>query len=268
MTPKIIFTDLDGTLVDYESHSYAAALPALQRIGECSVPLVFCSSKTRAEVEEWRTGIGNAHPFIVENGAAIFIPAGYFPGQGQGIERGGYRVIELGEPRAALMGVLRSASVLTGTRILTFHDLSVEEVGVRYGIPHRLAILAVQREYDEPFEILDRDKAPDLLAAIEQQGRRWTRSDRFFHITGRNSKAGAVQVLSRLYLNHAGPATTYGFGDAMNDAEFLNTVDFPILVRSRHAAELQAVVPRAVLTNLSGPEGWNAKVLEILEKTD
>ena len=264
MAPKIVFTDLDGTLVDYETHSYAAALPALRRIGECSVPLVFCSSKTRAEMEEWRTSIGNAHPFIVENGAAIFIPAGYFPGQGQGIERGAYGVIELGEPRAALMEVLRSASVLTGTRILTFHDLSVEEVGRRYGIPHRLAILAVRREYDEPFEILDRGKAPDLLAAIEQQGRRWTRSDRFFHITGQNSKAGAVQVLSRLYQHHVGAATTYGFGDAMNDVEFLNTVDFPILVGSLHAAEVQAAVPRAVLTNLPGPEGWNAKVLEIL----
>jgi mannosyl-3-phosphoglycerate phosphatase len=262
MAPKIIFTDLDGTLVDYESHSYAAALPALRRIGECSVPLVFCSSKTRAEVEEWRASIGNAHPFIVENGAAIFIPAGYFPGQG--IERGGYRVIELGEPRAALTEVLRSASVLTGTRILTFHDLSAEEVGRRYGIPLRLAILAVQREYDEPFEILDRDRTPDLLAAIERQGRRWTRSDRFFHITGRNSKAGAVQALNRLYQNHVGPITTYGFGDAMNDVEFLNTVDFPILVRSLHAAELQAAVPRAVLTNLPGPEGWNEKVIEIL----
>jgi mannosyl-3-phosphoglycerate phosphatase len=264
MASKIIFTDLDGTLVDYESHSYAAALPALRRIGECSVPLVFCSSKTRAEVEEWRTGIGNAHPFIVENGAAIFIPAGYFPDQGQGIERGGYRVIELGEPRGALMEVLRSASVLTGTRILTFHDLSAEEVGQRYGIPHRLAILAVQREYDEPFEILDPYRAPDLLAAIERQDRRWTRSDRFFHITGRNSKAGAVQALSGLYRNHLGPITTYGFGDAMNDVEFLNTVDFPILVKSRHAAEVQAAVPRAVPTGLPGPEGWNQKVLEIL----
>jgi mannosyl-3-phosphoglycerate phosphatase len=264
MTPKIIFTDLDGTLIDFESHSYAAALPALRRIAECSVPLVFCSSKTRAEMEEWRTGIGNAHPFIVENGAAIFIPAGYFPGQGLGIERGGYGVIELSEPRAALIEILRSASVRTGTRILTFHDLSAEEVGRRYGIPHRLAILAVQREYDEPFEILDRDRAPDLLAAIEQQGRRWTRSDRFLHITGRNSKAGAVQALSRLYRNRVGPVTTYGFGDAMNDVEFLNTVDFPIVVRSIHAAEVLAAVPRAIPTNLSGPEGWNAKVLEIL----
>ncbi len=266
MASKIIFTDLDGTLVDYETHSYAAALPALRRIVECSVPLVFCSSKTRAEMEEWRTSIGNAHPFIVENSAAIFIPAGYFPGSG--VERGGYRIIQLGEPRAALTEVLRSASVLTGTRILTFHDLSAEEVGQRYGIPHRLAILAVQREYDEPFEILDRERAPDLLAAIEQQGRRWTRSDRFFHITGQNSKAGAVQVLSRLYQNHVGPVTIYGFGDAMNDAEFLNAVDFPVLVRSLHVAEVHAAVPRAVLTDLPGPEGWNAKVLEILDETD
>lgn len=46
----IIFTDLDGTLLDVV-YSYHAANEALHSIREQDIPLVICSSKTRAEIE-------------------------------------------------------------------------------------------------------------------------------------------------------------------------------------------------------------------------
>ena len=74
----IIFTDLDGTLLDDASKSHTPAVPAIRLVEERGIPLIFCSSKTRAEIEYYREKIGNRHPFIVENGGAIFIPEGYF----------------------------------------------------------------------------------------------------------------------------------------------------------------------------------------------
>ena len=74
----IVFTDLDGTLVDHDTYSYEAAKPALAALREQSVPLIFCTSKTRAELEEYVNELDIAHPFISENGGAIFIPKGYF----------------------------------------------------------------------------------------------------------------------------------------------------------------------------------------------
>jgi HAD superfamily hydrolase (TIGR01484 family) len=74
----IVFTDLDGTLLD-ESYSFAAAQPALRKTAELDIPLVLCSSKTRREIEHYRKKLGNSHPFISENGGGIFIPEGYFP---------------------------------------------------------------------------------------------------------------------------------------------------------------------------------------------
>ncbi|HEY4579910.1 MAG TPA: HAD-IIB family hydrolase, partial [Candidatus Acidoferrales bacterium] len=64
----IVFTDLDGTLLDYHTFSWTAANEALAEIERRRVPLVFCTSKTRAEIEALRRKIGNAHPFISENG--------------------------------------------------------------------------------------------------------------------------------------------------------------------------------------------------------
>ena len=78
MKKTVIFTDLDGTLLDAADYSYAEAQPALGQVAESGTPLVLCSSKTRAELEVYRKRLANAHPFISENGGGIFIPIGYF----------------------------------------------------------------------------------------------------------------------------------------------------------------------------------------------
>jgi mannosyl-3-phosphoglycerate phosphatase len=262
---RVVFTDLDGTLLDYETQAYEAALPALGELRRRNVPVIFCSSKTRAEVEMWRAELGNSHPFIVENGAAVFVPDGCFAFTLEGaVQRGEYEAIEFGASHAELVEALRAASRETSVRVRALDELTAEEVSQRYGVPLRLAILAKQREYDEAFEILDADQTGVLLGAIERCGNRWIRSDRFYHIAGKNDKATAVSYLSGLYRRVHGAISTVGLGDALNDAEFLNSVDLPILVRSHFARELQARVPRGRLTEHPGPQGWNQAILEIL----
>src|SRR4030043_458531 len=62
-----------------------------------SIPVIFCSSKTRVEQEVYRHGLGVFHPFVVENGGAIFIPEGYFPFKfDYHGTKDGYQIIELG----------------------------------------------------------------------------------------------------------------------------------------------------------------------------
>ncbi len=78
MKKLIIFTDLDGTLLDYSTYSFDAALPALKVLKEKNIPLVICSSKTKTEIEYYRKKLDNYRPFISENGGGIFIPKNYF----------------------------------------------------------------------------------------------------------------------------------------------------------------------------------------------
>src|SRR5262245_50293684 len=58
----LVFTDLDGTLLDADTYSYEAASPALERLRERGTPLVMVTSKTRAEVELWRWRLSNRDP--------------------------------------------------------------------------------------------------------------------------------------------------------------------------------------------------------------
>ncbi|HLB03155.1 MAG TPA: HAD hydrolase family protein, partial [Nitrospiria bacterium] len=74
----VIFTDLDGTLLDAATYSWKAAQPALELIKQRAIPLILCSSKNRAEIAAVRRQLDDHDPFISENGGGIFIPDDYF----------------------------------------------------------------------------------------------------------------------------------------------------------------------------------------------
>ncbi len=255
---RIIITDLDGTLLDHRTYSFHAAEPALAELKRLAIPLILCTSKTRAETEQWQNVLNIRHPFIVENGGALCIPPSYFSFNAP-------TAIPIGAPYAELTATLREASRASDCRVRGFNDMSVAEVAAECGLPVADAALAKQREFDEPFLVIDPGRQNSLLAAIESLGRRWTRGGRFFHITGDSDKARAVRLLIGLFEREAGRVETLGLGDGPNDASFLNAVDHAVLIRSPHLPALQALAPGGIATQAEGPQGWNDSVLAWLQ---
>ncbi|MFB3778043.1 MAG: HAD-IIB family hydrolase [Bryobacteraceae bacterium] len=261
---KVIFSDLDGTLLHPHSYSFEAAEPALAALRRRNTPLVLCTSKTRAEVELWRGRLKIEHPFIVENGGAVYVPSGCFPfAIDRSVRRDGYDVVEFGTPYPELVAALEEAAREAKCEVLGFQQMSLADICLRTSLPVQQAALAKQREYDEPFEILG-PGAHALLEAIERSGKRWTRGDRFYHITGANDKAVAVEYLIKMYRRAFGSVRTVGIGDGPNDAKFLTAVDIPVIIRSPYAAALKRAVPNARVTTAPGPHGWNEAVLPLV----
>jgi mannosyl-3-phosphoglycerate phosphatase len=260
----VLFTDLDGTLLDHDTYGWEPAREALDHLRRQGIPWMFVTSKTRAETEVWRQRLDNRHPFIVENGGAAFVPAGYFAQTIPGAKRvDGYEVLEWGTPYEELVQVLESAAENSGCRVRGFHAMSPEEVAAECDLPLGDALLAKQREYDEPFVLLDPERGEALGAAIAALGCRWTRGGRFRHIMGANDKALAVEAVAALFAASGAVVRTIGLGDGLNDASFLSRVDVPVLIRSRQIAELQARAPRGSATEHPGPTGWNEAVLSL-----
>lgn len=73
----MVFTDLDGTLLDHQTYSFAPAKPALAALRAARVPLVPCSSKSLAEMVELQQALELDGPLIVENGGGVFLPMGH-----------------------------------------------------------------------------------------------------------------------------------------------------------------------------------------------
>ncbi len=260
----IIFTDLDGTLLHPRTYSYEEAKQALELIRKRHIPLVFCSSKTRAELEAYRKRLDNRHPFIVENGGGIFIPEGYFPFPVEGEARNGYRVISLGTPYAEIRRKFMNLRQELKIEVRGFGDMTPDEVASLTGLAKNEAILAMQREYDEPFVF---SNAPDerLLSAIEAAGLRWTQG-RFFHIMGNHHKGRAVTMLRAFFKQAKGSATTIGLGDSLNDLPFLLVVDRPVLIRKEDGSyDPRVDIPGLYRTEGIGPRGWNEAVLKLLQ---
>jgi len=205
----VIFTDLDGTLLDDQDYRWTAARPALLALARAHCPLVIVTSKTRAEVEPILRALGRREPFVVENGGAIYIPTRYFPFIPAGAipERGGWHKVILGTPRPRLVKKLTFAARRAGVQIRGFSQMTAREVAERTGLPLDDARRALRRQYDEPFVILNETARawPRLREEIECQGFGTTRGSRFFHITGRSDKSGAVARLAGWLRRAHGP---------------------------------------------------------------
>jgi len=263
----VVVSDLDGTMLDHTTYSFDAARPAIEQLNNAQVPLVLCTSKTRAEVEAVRAALGNRHPFIVENGGGVYVPMGYFPFEIDGAEpRDSYLVIPIGDPYAELVLALGRASRASGVRVTGFANMSDDEVARATGMELQDARRARRREFDEPFVVLDPGPVDALLDAIDREGKQTTRGGRFYHIMGSSDKARAVAQVLELYRRQWRTIRTVGLGDAPNDAGFLRIVDVPILMPSPQLDQLQALVPQGRTTSLPGPAGWNAAVLSVLDE--
>ncbi|MEQ9617905.1 MAG: mannosyl-3-phosphoglycerate phosphatase [Deltaproteobacteria bacterium] len=261
----VIFTDLDGTLLDHDTYSFEPALPALRLLESNEIPLVICTSKTRAEIERYRKLLRNKHPFIAENGGAIFIPEGYFTRGFDFDTRGeGYLVIELGTPHAELKDALKSISRETGIQITGISEMGVSEIMKKTGLDEESAKSASKRDYGEPFLIEGDEGAAEIVKdRIYNKGYGYTRGGRFHHILGANDKGKAVRILTELYKNEAGHIETVGIGDSLNDLPMLETVDVPLLVQKpngQYDAEIR--LDNITLADGAGPRGWNSAILK------
>ncbi len=231
--PKaIVFTDIDGTVLN-EENSCQETKPLVNSLLTKGAALVFCSSKTRAEVEFCRKELQVDDPFISENGGAIFIPKSYFsfafPFSKQTND---YYVIELGAPYSAVRRKLLKASSSVGVEIVGFGDMTARDLELETGLPWAMAVSAKNREYDEPFRLVCGDEKA-LTKALEAEGLTLTAGNRYFHVVGDTDKGKAAVVLKSLFALEVGTTMTFGVGDSRNDLSMLAVVDVPLLVRKK-----------------------------------
>jgi len=265
-TPLVVFTDLDGTLLDEAAYSFEPARPALDALAASGVPVVLCTSKTRAETERWRRALDNTHPFVVENGAAVLVPCGYFgPDMSYDRQDAAYGLLEFGRPYREVRLALQAIRAATGLPLRGFGDMPVEEIAARCGFSLEDAALAARREYDEPFVGAD----PASLGAVVREaaalGLRIVAGGRFLHLAGGGDKGLAVKTLRRLFDRDGTKVRAIGLGDGPNDEPMLRQVDVPVLVLRRDGRHAEIPdLPGLVIAPYAGPDGWREAVLELL----
>lgn len=263
----VFITDLDGTLLDHETYSYAAAQPALDALQERGWPLVLNSSKTRAEIERLRERLGNRHPFVVENGAAIFCPRGYFDDADASPE-GDYDIRRFGASRDRILDEIRRLRKEGSLQVEGFADWSAAKIAERTGLPLEEAALAADRCCSEPLIF---SSSPERLRWFQDRlsgaGLRTVQGGRFLHVMGRFDKADGADWLRRQYekANSSRRIVVVALGDSPNDAGMLEAADVAVVVRSPRSESIDVSKTRRVLrTSSPGPAGWREAVESLL----
>lgn len=261
----LIFTDLDGTLLDHHTYSFDAAQLALEVLERLKIPWIPNTSKTFAELQPLRTQLDHSGPFVVENGAAIYIPLDHPLARfASADESGDYAVHRFGKLRSELLAVLeplRSRYRFTG-----FSELSPASLAQLTGLSRVQAQQALQRDYSEPLHWRDTETAlVDMRLELAESGVQLLRGGRFVHLMGKHDKADALRWLA----GQMDEVITVALGDGENDIAMLSAADIPVVIRSPVHPPIQ-LPDRAdtLVTAGLGPVGWSEAVLKILSTYD
>lgn len=271
----VIFTDLDGTLLDHNTYEWERAKPALELCKKLKVPVVFVSSKTRAEMETLRRRMSISDPFISENGGGIFFSKTDFlappPNASPVSGTEGLWKLSLGLPYSHLVKALHEIREKLGLNLRGFSDMKVDEISHFTGLDSKASRVAAMREFDEPF-LVTGEKTSDknaLVKAAEERGLTVTAGGRFYHLQGGNNKGQSMEMIIDWYEQSYGKVLSIALGDSPNDFPMLERADFPVLVRSqRDFSSLKEKIIRLSVTREIGPAGWNSAVLGILGDTE
>jgi mannosyl-3-phosphoglycerate phosphatase len=247
----LIYTDLDGTLLDHDSYDTSATAPMRTRLRELGVPVVWNTSKTAAELESLRIALDNEAPYIVENGAALYFPDESTTTPKQTFGPGHAHIID------CLDGVRQQF------RFKGFHDMSAAEVAGATGLDEDAAALAKRRDFSEPLIWQDNPGAmADFLDAMRECGLTVLRGGRFVHILGDFNKSTPMVWLTGYYADLWNTdVQTVALGDSQNDIAMLQAADRAYLIRSpAHVPPQIHGQPNILISKGYGPDGWAQSV--------
>jgi mannosyl-3-phosphoglycerate phosphatase len=267
--PMMVVSDLDGSLLDHYSYGFEDAWEEVSQLEQAGIPLVLASSKTREEILQLRLELNNRHPFIVENGAAVFIPVRYFPQQpDQTVRRDDYWVYEMTLPRAHWLQQLAQLEHQFAGDFDSFNSAGVNGIMAMTGLSKVQASAANQREYSEPVRWLGQPTAEHVfINALQARGATVQRGGRFLSVSGACDKGRALIWLRARYQEASLTAAIedLAIGDGANDAAMLEAATTALLVRSPvHDFPSLTKTHGVMRSSNFGPAGWAEGVAQWL----
>ena len=271
----VVFTALEGSLLDPQSLSWSATGEALDELERRHIPLVLVSQGTRAQLEPLRGKLQHAHPFITESGGGLFLPDGYFSLRLEGAVRAArYFCVPFGQPYAEVTAALEEIAAQVGADVVGYSRMTAREIARNTGETTRVAELARQREFSERFFFAGATE--DAMRRFEEAAHRehWeaVRGNPFWEFRSVASNDRALRYLMRLYRSAAPRTrlTSVAIGSMASDLSLLSAADSVILIPRPGMgfdATLATAFPAATHAPCPGPAGWGQAVTKLLWET-
>lgn len=266
-TQWLVITDLDGTLLNHHDYSIQAALPAITRLRELDIPVVFNTSKTFNESITLQKRLKIEAPFIVENGSCIYLPKSLYPeisNSKTNFTRDQYWEIPIGKSHSAINEILKRIDTPSSYYQL-LSSCSAEEASALTGLSNEEAEQAISREFSEPLIWKQGTKAlNEFKEQLKQFNLNTLQGGRFLHVLGNCDKGVATKKLKELLKIDKTNIKTIILGDSENDAAMLQVADISIIVNSPSNHQLQQVFTPTIHTKQQAPNGWADAINTVL----
>jgi len=258
-TQWVVITDLDGTLLNHHDYATDNALPAIRKLQNLDIPIIFNTSKTFSESITIQNQLNINTPFIVENGSCIYLPKQLYPelNLDESIHsRDQYWEVVLGKSHPNISHILKSIDTPSFCYQL-LSACSAQEASSLTGLSLTQSEQAISREFSEPLIWLSGSKELAVFKnQLEEHDLNTLQGGRFLHVLGNCDKGIATDKLIAILSSTKTQIKTITLGDSANDAAMLLTSDISIIVKSQSNSQLQKLVTPTFHTRREAPDGW------------
>ncbi|MBL7828225.1 MAG: HAD-IIB family hydrolase [Saprospiraceae bacterium] len=240
--PFVLFTDLDGTLLDHHTYKANCAVSAIDALNKAKVPIIFCSSKTFDEQRFYQKKFGIHGPLIVENGSAIYIPEYFLPGYFKRLPKtvGGFFYHNFAHVDIiAVRSILSEISIQYHLPVAGYANAALETLSEVTGLKTMALKRARNRHFTETLTVpslLDIESAQQLAKFLKKYDLTLVKGGRFWSVQSKFAgKGNALLWLNKVMEDfYQCKIPFYAIGDSANDLSMLQVADRAFLVKKNN----------------------------------
>ncbi len=254
MPAILLFTDVDGTLLDREGR-YAVSSDEIARAKD-RVAVILASSRTILELSRNQRDLGLDGPLVAENGAVVALPwsdALSDVGAYEEIDGRKWCVVAVGAPVPELRAEARTVADSLGARYVDQGEAE-PDIGRRYSLALR------------PPPGHDASTLEHLADALRRRGRSVASGGAWLCVTGGADKGRGVRTVLDCYKRLARPVgIVAAAGDGDNDVPLLLAATRRFVISRDDGTWHPALraLPRVECVPIPGIAGWREVIRQL-----
>ena len=260
----LIFTDLDGSLLNHKNFEFNTIKPFILKCLRNNIRIIPNTSKTKNEVEFFSEQMGVDIPFIVENGSAIHnldLVCSHFGKNNKSLilSRTADEIFEIFNNKVPLS--LRN-------QCLFLKDMNASKQSKVLGLNGEQLTSALNRLYsiplifNGPIEIKN-----ELISIFNDLDIKLHEGGRVINICDNCSKGDAMKIILKKMEDIKKKYHSIVIGDSPNDISMLDLSNQPCVVPLPDQENLKKLkLKKVIRANQVAPDGWKEVVLKSLDR--
>ena len=259
----IIFTDLDGSLLNKDTFRFDEIEDFFKELVSNGIKIIPNSSKTEAELSDFNTQHNLNLSFIAENGSSIHgldmihdnLPS----------------AISVSRPLDKIYEIYnKNIPFELKQKIILISKLNIDEQKKIFGLPLNKIKLAMERKHSIPIQFKGSEVEKDeLTKVIVDAGLTVQTGGRIMNICDNVNKSKAmVKTLELISTEIKNEIITISVGDNQNDIDMLKETDYSCLVKNDNFDSSLINIDNLIKSSEPSPLGWADVIKTAIQKIE